>query len=199
MTYDLEVAGPYHNFIADGFVVHNSVNEISGRYSVLSDEYFVPSAEGLRGQSTINKQVGEGTLPAEVSEAVLPRMQAVQAETYEAYKGFLDAGVARELARSVLPLGLYSEFYYKQDLHNLFHFLRLRMDWHAQAEIRAYATVMADMAKRVAPLCYEAFEEHVLNGRRFGAAELAALRRMLAGEPHGLEGRAAQELEQKLQ
>jgi thymidylate synthase (FAD) len=98
----------------------------------------------------------------------------------------------------VLPQNLYTQIYWKCDLHNLFHFLRLRLDWHAQQEIRAYAEVMADLAKKVAPFCYEAFEEHVLNAQRFGASEVAALKRMLAGEAHGLEGRAATEFEAKL-
>jgi thymidylate synthase ThyX len=197
-TYDLEVAGPFHNFVANGFIVHNSVNEISARYSVMKEEFYQPTSDAVRAQSTVNKQVGEGALAEDVTARAIERLGDIQHASYEAYQALLEDGVARELARSVLSVGLYSEFYWKQNLHNLFHFLRLRMDWHAQAEIRAYAVVMADMARRVAPYCYEAFSEHVLNAQRFSGTEMEALRRMLAGESHGLEGRVAQEFEAKL-
>jgi thymidylate synthase ThyX len=198
MTYDLEVSGPYHNFVANGFIVHNSVNEISARYSVMKEEFYLPTSQAVRAQGTINKQVGEGALAEDVTARALERLEESQHASYATYQALLDDGVARELARSVLSVGLYSEFYWKQNLHNLFHFLRLRMDWHAQAEIRAYAEVMADMARRVAPFCYEAFSEHVLNAQRFSGTEMVALRQLLAGQSHGLEGRVAQEFEAKL-
>jgi thymidylate synthase (FAD) len=198
MTYDLEVAGPYHNFVANGFIVHNSLNSMSARYSVMEDEFYLPSPEQIRGQSQTNKQVSEGGVGETAAVHAAEIMQAEARDAYAKYEEMLANGVGREQARMVLPQNLYTQIYWKCDLHNLFHFLRLRLDWHAQQEIRAYAEVMAMLAKKVAPFCYEAFEEHVLGAQRFGKSEVEALKRMLAGQPHGLEGRAATEFEAKL-
>ena len=98
---------------------------------------------------------------------------------YAHYQELLDDDVARELARINLPLSLYTEMYWQIDLNNLFHFLRLRLDSHAQYEIRVYGEVMAEMVKAVAPLAYEAFEEHSLYARRFSRSELDLLREAL--------------------
>ena len=91
----------------------------------------------------------------------------------------LEDDVARELARINLPLSLYTEMYWQIDLNNLFHFLRLRMDWHAQYEIRVYGDAMAQVAQAVCPLAYQAFEEHVLHGRNFARSEIELLRSAL--------------------
>lgn len=158
-----------------------SVNEISGRYAQLPNEFYIPGPDEIRAQSTINKQVGEGSLWRPAAEHAAERIEMAAREAYEHYEYLLARGVAREQARMVLPVGIYSEFYWKQDLHNLFGFLRLRLDWHAQAEIRAYAEVMAPMARAVAPLCYEAFEEHVLQAVKFSKTEAALLRQHMRG------------------
>jgi thymidylate synthase (FAD) len=179
MTYDLEVAGPYHNFVAGGFIVHNSVNEVSARYSVMKDEFYLPAAADLRAQGKANRQVGEGVLPAEVVELAQGKIDEAQKRSYASYQALLEQGIARELAREVLPVGLYTEFYWKQDLHNLFHFLRLRMDWHAQYEIRAYGDAIARIVKAVAPMAYAAFEENVLYGCRLSKSEIDVLRELL--------------------
>jgi thymidylate synthase (FAD) len=179
MTYDLEVQGPFHNFVADGFIVHNSVNEVSARYSVMKDEFYLPAPEHIRTQGTVNKQVGEGALAPEASSRARTDIEQAQLQSYATYQHLLELGLARELAREVLPVGLYTEFYWKQDLHNLFHFLRLRLDWHAQYEIRAYGDAIAQIVKAVCPMAYEAFEEHILHGRQFSRLELDALRAAL--------------------
>ena len=159
-----------------------SVNEISARYSVMKDEFFLPSPADLRAQSKKNKQVGEGELPEDAARAAHDRIAESQRQAYAEYQGLLELGVARELAREVLPVGLYSEFYWKQNLHNLLHFLRLRLDWHAQAEIRAYADAVAGFVKQAVPLTWGSFEEHMLGGADLSRTELSVLRTMLDRE-----------------
>ncbi len=188
-------------FVARQWVRHRTarLNEISGRYSVMRDEFYVPDADQLRFQSADNKQArGDERLPTDVSQAILQEYQADQAALYGHYTGMIEKGLAREVARANLPLSLYTEWYWQIDLHNLLRFLHLRMDAHAQYEIRVYAEAMADCAKAVAPLAYEAFEEHVLGSVRFSRAELAAVANLIGQKPHGLEGRSAEVFEQKL-
>jgi thymidylate synthase (FAD) len=188
-------------FVARQWVRHRTakLNEISGRYSVMKDEFYVPSPEQVRYQSESNKQGrSDEALPADEAAAAIETMREEQRQVYANYQGLLDRNVARELARSNLPLSLYTEWYWQIDLHNLFHFLRLRLDPHAQYEIRVYAEAMAQCAKAVAPLAYEAFEEHILGSVTFSRAEGEALSRMLAGGEVGLEGRALATFEEKL-
>ncbi len=183
-------------FVARQMVRHRtaSLNEESLRYSEARDEFYLPRVEDIRFQSARNKQGRtEESLAPEAAGDIRQELEADQRQMYGRYKSHIDRGVARELARVNLPVSLMTAWYWKVDLHNLFHFLELRLDPHAQYEIRAYAEVMAKVARAVAPLAYEAFEEHVLEGTRFSRAEMAALRRMLRGEPHGLEGRVAEE------
>jgi thymidylate synthase (FAD) len=166
-------------FVARQWLRHRTarLNELSGRYSVMKDEFYIPAPEQVRYQGAANKQ---GSSADEVPEAlraqVVETLQAGQNQAYAEYEQLLAEGVARELARVNLPLSLYTEMYWQIDLHNLIHFLRLRMDWHAQYEIRAYGDAIAQCARAVAPLAYAAFEEHVLNGRRLSGSELDLLR-----------------------
>lgn len=187
-------------FVARQVIRHRTarLNEISGRYSVMKDEFYVPEPGRIQVQSTDNKQGSGEALPADQAARVIETLCEEQAAVYATYEGFIEQDVARELARVNLPLSLYTEWYWQCDLHNLFHFLRLRLDWHAQFEVRAYAEAMAQCAQAVAPLCYEAFEEHVRHGERFSRSELAALRALLKGEAHDLSARAAAEFERKL-
>lgn len=187
-------------FVARQVIRHRtaSLNEISGRYSVMKDEFYVPAPERVQAQSQINKQGSGAVLPTQTAAWVREALETEQRAVYAQYEKFLEVDLARELARVNLPLSLYTEWYWQIDLHNLFHFLRLRLDWHAQLEVRAYAEVMAMLAKRVAPLCYAAFEEHVLEGRRFSRQELAALRNALGGESVALSEKGRAELEAKL-
>jgi len=129
---------------------------------------------------------------------MISEMVEDQTEVYQHYLGMIDKGLAREIARNNLPLSLYTEWYWQIDLHNLFHFLRLRMDPHAQYEIRVYAEAMAECAKAVAPIAYEAFEEHILGSVGFSRAECEALVAMLDGRDLKLEGRALADFEGKI-
>jgi thymidylate synthase (FAD) len=169
-------------FVARQWVRHRTarVNEISGRYSVMLSEFYVPDGKDIALQSESNRQGRQSeAVPPEVQQEIAGRLQSEQARAYEAYETFLDEGLARELARINLPLSLYTEMYWQIDLHNLFHFLKLRMDEHAQYEIRAYADTMFGVARRVAPSACEAFEDYVLRSIRFSGAEVAALRAAL--------------------
>lgn len=188
-------------FVARQWVRHRTarLNEISGRYSVMRDEFYLPEADQMRGQSDDNKQArsDEALDPAVVSQ-MLGEMADDQKLLYSHYQQMIDKGLAREVARANLPLSLYTEWYWQIDLHNLFHFLRLRMDSHAQYEIRVYAEALAVCAKAVAPFAWEAFEEHILGSVRFSRAECQALQRMMGGKDHGLEGRPLSVFESKL-
>lgn len=187
-------------FVARQWVRHRTakLNEISGRYSVMKDEFYVPLPEHICYQSDDNKQGRGECLPAEEANEVIRMMVEEQRAVYSNYEAMLERGVARELARSNLPLSMYTEWYWQIDLHNLFHFLHLRMDAHAQYEIRAYAEAMATCAQAVAPLAYEAFQDHILGSVTFSGPEQQALNDMLAGRGHELTGRAKDIFEVKL-
>jgi thymidylate synthase (FAD) len=194
-------------FVARQWIRHRTarLNEISGRYSVMKDDFYVPAADDLALQSTDNKQGRAAeALEAGLAEKVRAGLEAGQKRAYTDYSGLIDEGIARELARVNLPLSLYTEWYWQIDLHNLFHFLELRLDPHAQLEIRRYAEVLLELAGKVAPRCREAFERHILGGVSFSRDEFAELKRRLAA-PEGtagedaLTGKALERFEEKLQ
>jgi thymidylate synthase (FAD) len=169
-------------FVARQWIRHRTarLNEISGRYSVMKDEFYLPSADSIRTQSAINKQGrSEQPVSPEVAGRTLSELEAGQRRAYTEYQGMLADGVARELARIHLPLSLYTEWYWQIDLHNLFHFLKLRLDEHAQWEIREYAKILSDLTRKVAPLAYEAFEDCTLRSETLSAEELTWVREHL--------------------
>jgi thymidylate synthase ThyX len=189
MTYDVEVAGPYHNFVADGFIVHNSVNEYSGRYSLMPMLFYTPSAEQLQTQSKQNNQGRSGTpVSPEQYQATVERWNEIRRLSRGAYEQMTSEDMARELARIDLPLSTYTQWYWKIDLHNFLHFLKLRVDSHAQWEIQEYGRVLAGMLKRVAPHSYEAWIDYDVCGARVSRMELDALRKLVAVEGGGLRG-----------
>ncbi|HKP54766.1 MAG TPA: FAD-dependent thymidylate synthase [Chloroflexia bacterium] len=161
-----------------------SVNEESARYSIVREEFHDPPISDVGFQSKDNKQGrSQEPVPQEIVERFLRFLKEDRDTAYAHYEQFLNDNIARELARTVLPLSTYTQFYWQMNLHNLFHFLRLRMDPHAQKEIRDLASQVAVCAKAVAPIAWEAFEEYKLHGKSFSRTELALLRRILAGEP----------------
>ncbi len=165
-------------FVARQWIRHRTarLNEISGRYSVMTDECYIPSDENISYQSSDNKQ-GRSSEPvsAEIREKVKRLLEEDQKRTYAVYQELLDMGIARELARINLPLSLYTEWYWQMDLHNLFHFLQLRMDMHAQYEIRVFANTIFNIIKIICPIACEAFEEHRLGGESFSHREAEQL------------------------
>jgi thymidylate synthase (FAD) len=189
-------------FVARQWIRHRTarVNEISGRYSILKDDFYLPAAGAVAAQSPDNKQGRAAeALPEETARSHIARMESGQRAAYEEYSGLIEAGLARELARIDLPLSLYTEWYWQIDLHNLFRFIQLRLDPHAQLEIREYARVLLDLARAVAPAACGSFENHLLGGTRFSAEEMSELRLRLAGSPAGgLAGRKLERFEEKL-
>jgi thymidylate synthase (FAD) len=182
MTYDVEVEGPSHNFIANGIVTHNSVNEYSARYSIVPDEYEIPAESEVRHQSSRTRQGRGEPLPADVVDRFRADLERVAKDSYDAYTRALNAGVARETARLLLPVAYYTQWYWKCNLWNLFHFLSLRLDPRAQEEIRLYAAEMARITRLVAPVAYEAFEEFTLSGLSLGRREQIAVKALLDGK-----------------
>lgn len=169
-------------FVARQWIRHRTanVNEYSGRYSEMKDEFYVPDLSQIRPQSALNKQGrADETLPADTAEQIVNSYRNTQKLLFDEYSGLLEKDLARELARINLPLSNYTEWYWKIDLHNLFHFLRLRLDTHAQYEIRVYAEAIANIIKQVVPLAYEAFKDYTLNSITFSALELSAVKKML--------------------
>jgi thymidylate synthase (FAD) len=188
-------------FVARQWVRHRTarLNEISGRYSVMKDEFYLPEADQVRLQSQVNKQArGDEVIPPDDALALIGRLEREQKETYSHYEEMIESGLARELARINLPLSLYTEWYWQIDLHNLFHFIHLRADAHAQYEIRVYAEALAECAKAVAPLAYEAFEEHRMYAVKFSRSECRALAEMLEGKHPTLEEKPMAAFKKKL-
>jgi flavin-dependent thymidylate synthase len=176
-TYDVEVEGPYHNFVANGIVTHNSVNEYSTRYSVAIDATQQTPPDQWRLQSGLNRQGSAGALPREAGERLSEAERALQDEARRVYEERLAAGVAREQARKDLPLSTYTEAYWKINLHNLLHFLNLRMDDHAQEEIRAYARVIGEQIVAVwVPLVWEAFLDYRRHALQLSGIEVELVR-----------------------
>lgn len=183
-------------FIARQWVRHRtaSINEYSARYSILSKEFYIPTPNNLASQSDLNKQGRENTLDAANSKRVLDILIGDSERCYDHYTELLNQdeqgniidpskqGLTRELARMNLTLNYYTEWYWKVNLHNLFHFLRLRGDSHAQYEIRAYAETILKIVKEWVPHAYEAFEEYRINSVSLSATALKAVKRMINGE-----------------
>ena len=205
-------------FVARQWIRHRTanVNEYSARYSVLEDEFYVPAPEHVASQASSNRQGRDRVLEGGQAAAVQDTIRANAERAYADYLALLNQeeagaaidpereGLARELARIVLPLNTYTEWYWKTDLHNLLHFIALRADPHAQYEIRAYAEVLLDVVRRWAPLTCVAFENYRLHGAELSGQALAVLRRMLAGEDvtqtdSGLSVREWRELRAHLQ
>ncbi len=184
-------------FIARQWIRHRTanVNEYSARYSVLDREFYLPAPEKLAAQSQTNRQGRGDVLEGAEAARVLELMKADAGRAYEDYLWMLNEdeagqpqdagrqGLARELARINLTLNTYTQWYWKTDLHNLMHFVRLRADAHAQYEIRTYAEVIQGLMQRWVPLSTEAFEEYHLHGAQISRTGLDVIRRLIAGEP----------------
>lgn len=174
MTYDLEVAHPNHNFSAGGMVVHNSVNEYSTRYSEAIDSF--QKTDTWRLQNPDNKQGSKGELTPSRGRHLKRMEELAHRHAYATYKECLDFGVTREQARKNLPLCTYTEAYWKIDLHNLFHFLSLRMDSHAQQEIREYAEVIGEfIVAKLFPISWQAFVDYRLEAISLTGPEVCVL------------------------
>jgi len=201
----LEVKLPI--FVERQWVRHRmaSLNEMSARYSILPNEFYIPEPSSVQAQSTTNKQGREHELPDDTVATYIQDLRQTCADAYASYECALDSGVTRELARCLLPVNVYTAKVWTMDLHNLLHFLALRMDPHAQQEIRQYAKTIAQIVKVWVPNAWEAFEDYTLKSVQLSAMELKGLASVL--KPHdpdlivsasGLQGREASEFRDKL-
>ena len=161
-----------------------SVNEYSTRYSVAIDAAQATSPGAWRRQSAQKRQGSEAFLPLDVGERLSAQERTLQEDSREAYEERLKIGVAREQARKDLPLSTYTEAYWKVDLHNLFHFLRLRMDEHAQDEIRQYASIIGhSIVAQWCPLAWQAFVDYQLNVLQLSTVEARVVKLLNNGLP----------------
>jgi len=149
-----------------------SLNEYSARYSVITDEFYVPESVNIKPQSTTNRQGREGEFTDDARNTVRDNMRQAWNSSYSVYQQLIDdVGVARETSRSVLPVGGYTECYWKANLKNFLHMTRLRMDSHAQWEIQEYAGAMYNLAKPLFPEACQAFEDYAVNAVKFSDGE----------------------------
>jgi thymidylate synthase (FAD) len=183
-------------FVARQWIRHRmaSVNEYSARYSIMDREFYLPKPDQLAAQSVQNRQGRGEVLMGAEAERVMQFLRDDATNAYDHYEEMLNerqdgsridsdrTGLARELARMNLPLSYYTQWYWKIDLHNLFHFLAVRADSHAQYEIRVYAEIMLDLVAKWVPLAHAAFMDYRVGGAEISAKGLGVIRRMLAGE-----------------
>jgi len=194
VEFKFHVAMPI--FVARQWIRHRTanVNEYSGRYSVMPDRFYKPSIGEVRRQSQSNRQGGVDPIDETTASEFLEYLDRAQS-MHEDYERLTEKGVARELARLGLPLNVYTEWYWKCDLHNILHFLSLRMDEHAQSEIRDYAFAMYDLIEPICPATMEAFRDYRLEGMHLTRLEIESLR---TGQPINTKNKREQhEWEQK--
>lgn len=179
-------------FVARQWIRHRtaSVNELSARYSLMPLLFYTPAEEHFQLQSQSNKQGRAGGADTEVYRQAVARWERLREEAGGTYGWLLEEDVAREIARIDLPVSTYTQWYWKVDLHNLLHFLSLRVDPRAQYEIRAFAQVIAGIVKRVAPLSYEAWVDYELGGAPLSYGERQALARLLEVDEGSVRARA---------
>ena len=205
-------------FVARQWIRHRTanVNEYSARYSVLDNEFYIPSPEQLAAQSTKNHQGrGEEALSNEEAQRVIEILKGDSEQCYKHYEELMNCtaegntidhdkkGIARELARMNLPINIYTQWYWKIDLHNLMHFLFLRADIHAQYEIRVFAQAMLDIVKRWVPITYNAFIDHRVNATEISGKGMEVVKAMINGDftdqqSSGMSKREWSELMEKL-
>lgn len=184
-------------FVARHWIRHRTanVNEYSARYSVLDKEFYVPQAEHLGAAPTTNRQGRGEVLSAKEAQEVLELLKSEALGAYENYQFLLNrdemgqvldpqrTGVAREIARMNLSLNYYTQWYWKIDLRNWMHFIHLRIDPHAQYEIRVYADAMLELMKKWLPLTHQAFVDYQLQALKLSAKGVEVIKKWLAGEP----------------
>jgi len=185
-------------FIARQWIRHRtaSINEYSARYSILEDEFYIPAPENIAAQSKKNHQGRDENkrLSSVEQNRVLEILKTDSKNGYNHYLEMMNEdkcgnvinesndGVARELARMNLTLNCYTEWYWKINLHNLFHFLALRSDSHAQYEIREYANIMLDMVQKWVPYSFSAFEKYRIGGKEFSRDEILTIKKLVKGD-----------------
>ena len=175
-------------FIARQWIRHRTanVNEYSARYSIVKDRFYTPTLESVRKQSAANRQGGEETFNTTDSQQVQTAEQFLtflgeMEASYQKYLKLTEQGVSRELARIGLPVNVYTEWYWKCDLHNILRFLSLRMDKHAQLEIREYGNAMFRLLEGIVPITMEAWRDYDLEAMQLSRLEIEAIRNLAQG------------------
>lgn len=168
-------------FVARQIIRHRTarLNEMSARYSILPEEFYIPTVERMNPQSATNKQGSSEANIIDEAEYWRDEMRSQCEQDFELYQRLINAGLSRELARIVLPLNTYTEWVWQMDAKNLLHFLRLRLDSHAQYEVRVYAQAMYELIKPIIPMTIKAFDKHTLNGVALSEAEKTLLRDLM--------------------
>ena len=180
-------------FVARQWIRHrtSNVNEYSARYSILDKEFYIPDPRNLAAQSKINNQGRGEILEAEDAQRVLEILKNDSDRSYTNYENLLSSdgkpGLAREIARMNLPTNIYTQWYWKTDLHNLFNFLRLRADKHAQYEIRVYAEIISEIVEKWVPKAFKAFLDYQMNSMHLSRQAIDCLKRKLQGEKVSFE------------
>lgn len=171
-------------FVARQWLRHRTanVNEYSARYSILEREFYLPQAEVIAEQATQNAQGREKAVDTQTATLVRSILQRDALQCYDDYEKMLDQNISRELARMNLNLNYYTQWYWKIDLNNLLRFIRLRIDKHAQYEIREYAREILTILEKWLPLTYNAFVNHALDAYVLSKNSLAIIRQLLRGE-----------------
>lgn len=197
VTFQFHVVAPL--FVARQWMRHRtaSINEQSARYSILEERFYIPSEDNVCLQSTTNKQGRDATI-AQSSTLFVQKMRQLCADAYRLYEEALEAGISREICRMILPVNIYTQFYWQSNLRNIFHFIQLRADPHAQYEIQVYAKAMYNMVAAVCPIATKAFDDYCM-----GAISLSVPEQQLLQCPVFLTGvlaskREQQELEKKI-
>ena len=172
-------------FVARQWLRHRtaSVNELSARYSEMDDSFYIPDIDYVANQSSINKQCSGNPVNIDDANIYIEKLIELQKVTYNVYKQALNVGISRERARELLSVGIYTEFYWKIDLHNLLHFLELRMHIHAQREIRDYANVIGnEIVANWVPITWQAFLEYRYNAKTFSKKSFECLKDVLGSD-----------------
>lgn len=169
-------------FVARQVIRHRtaSVNEFSARYAELPDHFYVPPEDSVRAQSRVNRQGGDEPIDHATAQDFAAEVKELGLSAYAIYKEYLAKGVSRELARMLIPLNVYTQWYWKIDLHNFFHFCGLRLDPHAQAETREFAEAAYGLVRPIFPVSCEAFDDY-----RLETVTMSRLDRAALAELHG--------------
>jgi len=197
-------------FVARQWIRHRTanVNEVSARYSILSKEFYIPNPEDICSQSKNNKQGRGDAVPRNTGVEAAERFQSQMFGAYSTYEALLNdpespgyeegsPSIARELSRIVLPSSIYTEWYWKVDLHNLMHFLQLRTNPHAQMEIRVYADALLNILGCWVPLTCRAFRDKRLEAFTLTGSMLEYLRTILRADSIDAQNRAESRLSRR--
>lgn len=178
-------------FVARQWLRHRTanVNEYSARYSLMEHDYYVPEHNNLCYQSKSNKQGRSEIIAEPLNSEIQDTIKEISDISFKAYDEFVseDINLAKEISRTILPVNVYTQFYWKIDLHNLLHFLKLRADAHAQYEIRVFAESILNIVKEWVPITYQAFVDYAIESHIISSEELALLKKIIKGEQYNLE------------